>query len=102
MVSNVSDMYTSFLGKFVDGLSIVLLEGSNSVRAEKFVDFWRNIDRTIKGFLGAKEVVFWNGPSGIQIVVLKAFSYAWFDVLDKSHLMVYLCLERTVVSGVPQ
>ena len=45
---------------------------------------------------------FWHDPSGTQIVVLKAFCYVWFDVLDKSHLMVCLCLERTVFRGVPQ
>ena len=57
MVSNVSDMYTSFLDKSVNRLSIVFLEGKNRFRAEEFVDFCRNIDRTIiflKRLLGCR------------------------------------------------
>ena len=44
----------------------------------------------------------WHDPSGTQIEVWKAFGDVWFVVLDKSLLMVCLCLERTVVRGVPQ
>ena len=42
---------------------------------------------------------FWNDPTGTQIVVLKAFCYAWFDVLDKSHLMVIYVLRELCCMG---
>ena len=45
---------------------------------------------------------FWHDPSGTQIEVWNAFCDVWFVVLDTSHPMVCLCLERTVFRVVPQ
>ena len=61
LIINVNHVYAPFLGKFVDGLSIVFLDGNNSFGADEFVNFCRIITEPshyIKGFLGEEGLVF--------------------------------------------